>query len=80
VASDLPVLREVGGTAAVYCPVGDIDSWKAGVVNLLMDRSEGNERWTLRLQAILEWARNFTWVETARRTADIYRRVLEGRG
>jgi glycosyltransferase involved in cell wall biosynthesis len=80
VASDLPVLREVGGPAAVFCRVGDIDSWKAGVANLLMDRSQGNERWTLRLQAILEWARNFTWVETARRTADIYRSVLKGRG
>ena len=27
IASDLPVLREVGGTAAAYCAVGDIQGW-----------------------------------------------------
>ena len=26
-ASDLPVLREVGGDAIVYCPMGDIEAW-----------------------------------------------------
>ncbi len=26
-ASDIPVLREVGGDAAIYCPVGDISTW-----------------------------------------------------
>ncbi len=28
-ASDIPVLREVGGDGAIYSPVGDIDSWVA---------------------------------------------------
>ena len=32
IASDLPVLREVGGTAATYCAVGDIEGWKNAVV------------------------------------------------
>src|SRR5262249_36280105 len=27
VASDIPTLREAGGTAAVYCPVGDVPAW-----------------------------------------------------
>jgi glycosyltransferase involved in cell wall biosynthesis len=27
IASDIPVLREVGGDAAIYCPVGDIGEW-----------------------------------------------------
>ncbi|MCY6494521.1 glycosyltransferase [Leptolyngbya sp. GGD] len=27
VVSDLPVLREVGGEAAIYCPVGEIATW-----------------------------------------------------
>jgi glycosyltransferase involved in cell wall biosynthesis len=26
-ASDIPVLREVGGEAVVYCPMGDIETW-----------------------------------------------------
>lgn len=29
VASDIPVLREVGGDAAIYCQVGDIGEWSA---------------------------------------------------
>jgi glycosyltransferase involved in cell wall biosynthesis len=32
-ASDIPVLREVGGDAAIYSPVGDINAW---VTNSLM--------------------------------------------
>ena len=27
IASDIPVLREVGGDAVIYCPVGDISIW-----------------------------------------------------
>lgn len=27
IASDIPVLREVGGDAVIYCPLGDIDAW-----------------------------------------------------
>ena len=28
-ASDIPVLREVGGDAVIYCPLGDIEAWVA---------------------------------------------------
>ena len=34
-ASDLPALREVGGDAAAYCPVGDIDAWTTAAAALL---------------------------------------------
>lgn len=27
IASDIPTLREVGGSAAVYCPVGEVATW-----------------------------------------------------
>jgi glycosyltransferase involved in cell wall biosynthesis len=37
VASDIPVLREVGGTGAMFCPVADIPSWVETVVQLLVD-------------------------------------------
>ena len=29
IASDIPVLREVGGDAVIYCPLGDIEAWVA---------------------------------------------------
>jgi glycosyltransferase involved in cell wall biosynthesis len=35
VASDIPVLREVGGDAVTYCPVGDVPQWVHTVGRLL---------------------------------------------
>jgi glycosyltransferase involved in cell wall biosynthesis len=37
VASDIPVLREVGGDGAAYCPVGNIRRWVDTVLTLLSD-------------------------------------------
>ena len=37
VASDIPSLREVGGDAAIYCPVGDVGAWSAAVARALDD-------------------------------------------
>ncbi|MDM9383293.1 glycosyltransferase [Chlorogloeopsis sp. ULAP01] len=37
VASDIPVLREVGGKAAVYCPMGDVSAWVKTVEQLLVN-------------------------------------------
>ncbi|MFI5494837.1 glycosyltransferase family 4 protein [Actinoplanes sp. NPDC051859] len=36
-ASDVPVLREVGGTAAQYVPPGCAEAWAAGITRLLAD-------------------------------------------
>jgi alpha-1,3-rhamnosyl/mannosyltransferase len=67
VAAPEPALREVGGDAAVYAEDGDFG---AAVGRALGERD--------RLSAAgLERARLFSWRETARRTADVYRRVLE---
>jgi alpha-1,3-rhamnosyl/mannosyltransferase len=66
VAAPEPALREVGGDAAVYAEDGD---FAAAVGRALGERD--------RLSAAgLERARLFSWRETARRTADVYRRVL----
>ena len=37
VASDLPVLREVAGQSAEYCPVGDIPSWVETSRRVILD-------------------------------------------
>ena len=37
VASDIPALREAGGPAAAYAPVGDVGAWSAAVAKLLAD-------------------------------------------
>jgi glycosyltransferase involved in cell wall biosynthesis len=42
VASDIPVLREVGASAALYAPVGDIEAWVRSVAGVLGERSNGS--------------------------------------
>jgi glycosyltransferase involved in cell wall biosynthesis len=66
VAADDPALREVAGAAAVYAGPGEL----AAAVRRALD-----ERAPL-AAAGLARARAFSWVEAARRTADVYRRVL----
>jgi glycosyltransferase involved in cell wall biosynthesis len=66
VAADEPALREVGGDAAIYAEHGD---FAAAAVSALAQHA--------RLSAAgIERAKSFSWTETARRTAEVYRRVL----
>ncbi len=66
VAADEPALREVGSDAVVYAEDGD---FAAAVARALADR-------TRLVAAGLERAKAFSWTETARRTAEVYRQVL----
>ena len=67
VATPDPALREVAGEAAVFAePVG----LGQAVATALADRDR-------LVAAGLERARAFSWEETARRTADVYREVLD---
>ena len=66
VAAPESALLEVAGDAAVFA---EPDAFAAGVERALADRD--------RLRAAgLERARAFSWTESARRTADVYREVL----
>ena len=76
VASDLEALREVGGSACRYCPVGDIEAWKRTIAQELDELPRQITAQSRRQQAI-EQASRYTWAENARRTTDIYRRVIE---
>jgi glycosyltransferase involved in cell wall biosynthesis len=79
VASDLPVLREVGGMAAAYCPVADVSVWKETVVRLLREKLEKRGAWELRRQQAIEYAAQFSWAENAQQTVRIYQQVLSGK-
>jgi alpha-1,3-rhamnosyl/mannosyltransferase len=61
-----PALREVAGEAGSYAEGGDLT---AAVTRVLADRARF-------VSAGLERARRFSWEETARVTADVYRKVL----
>ena len=77
VASGLAVLREVGGEAATYVPVGEVTRWGEVVVSLLEERVADAERWRQRRTAGLAQAAGFTWAEYARKMVTVYREVLD---
>ncbi|NOK05019.1 MULTISPECIES: glycosyltransferase family 1 protein [Myxococcus] len=71
VASDLPVLREVGAEACTYCPVGDVPAWVESVAALLAGHDAQPSRETR-----LTRASRFTWAAHARTVLDAYLRLL----
>ncbi len=72
VASDLPVLREVGEDTCAYCPVGEVPSWVEAVDALLTGRQPPPSR-----EARLARASRFTWAAHTRTVLDAYLRLLE---
>jgi glycosyltransferase involved in cell wall biosynthesis len=75
-ASDLPPLREAGGAAAVYRPVGDLPAWTEAVLALLDDHQRRTIAWHARRAAGLAHARRFHWSHHVRRLLEIYHSVL----
>jgi glycosyltransferase involved in cell wall biosynthesis len=72
-ASDIPSLREAGGEATRFLPVGDVNAWADAVVEAIR-RPE-----TLPSPASrLEQAGRFSWSRHARIIADTYRGLLVG--
>lgn len=76
VASDIPVLREVGGDAAEYCPVGDIGAWSETVCAMLRERRDDPSRWEARRCLALRQAAKFSWSRFTAQVVEIYDRVL----
>ena len=74
VATDIPVLREVGGGAARYAPLGDIAAWRSALLAILRNQGGETTRAGIR-RAGVEQAGRFTWVGFADSMAAIYTRV-----
>jgi glycosyltransferase involved in cell wall biosynthesis len=70
-ASDLPVLREVGGDAALYCPVGDVAAWAQTVGRLLANPGSAPAR-----EARLAQAARFSWARHAQIIVEAYKRLF----
>src|SRR5436305_4628429 len=80
VASDLDVLREVGGSAATYCSVGEVAAWSKSVIELLRLRCTDERQWDKLRTAGITQAAKFTWREYVARTVELYREVLSSCG
>jgi alpha-1,3-rhamnosyl/mannosyltransferase len=76
VASDLPVLRELGGDAALYAPALDEETWAERVEELLSD-GELAERLAA---AGRERAARFTWERAAEEHVAVFREAAESSG
>ncbi len=77
VASDIAALREAGGEACVYCPVGDVQAWVSAISELLQEGSQHPERRAERKSKAREQARQFSQSAYAGRMMAVYREVLK---
>jgi glycosyltransferase involved in cell wall biosynthesis len=75
VATALDVLREVGGDAGVYAPLGGASAWHDAVVSLLNERASNPVAWSARREACVRQAGRYSWARYASRMAEIYERV-----
>jgi glycosyltransferase involved in cell wall biosynthesis len=73
VASDIPVLREVGGDAVLYRPVGDVAGWADAVARVLADPAAAPPRATRVARAA-----RFSWAAHARVVGEAYLRLAGG--
>lgn len=73
IASDIPVLREVGGKAAAYCLVGDISTWVKTVEQLLINPSSAPV-----VDVRLLQAKKYSWAVHAQVIAQSYLRLAGG--
>jgi len=72
VASDIPAIREAGGPAALYAPVGDVPAWTDLVVRAITDPTFLPPR-----ADRLLWSSQFTWTASANTIAAAYHRLLK---
>ncbi len=79
-ASDLAVLREVGGDAAEFFAVGDVAGGIAMALSLIGQRANDPVRRRERRAAGLANAAKYSWSEFARRYAELYRQTASARG
>jgi len=75
IASDIAALREVGGSAAQYCPPGDVDCWVEALVQLQREQADEATRARRRAACLSEAAR-FDWKLYAAQMAALYQQPL----
>jgi glycosyltransferase involved in cell wall biosynthesis len=80
IASDLAVLREVGGSAVEFCKAGDVEAWTEKAAALLRERQETPLQWSVRRERGRDHARRFTWERFAADVVNVYRDVARETG
>jgi glycosyltransferase involved in cell wall biosynthesis len=75
IASDLPVVREVGGAAVEYVPADDLAAWSVAVERLLIERRDAPAARAVRRDQGLALAARFSWDNSVAATVALYRRI-----
>jgi glycosyltransferase involved in cell wall biosynthesis len=75
VASDIPVLREIGGSSAQYCAVGDIDLWQREIRKLIETRKDQPVEWMRLRSGGISRAAEFRWDVAAARLRELYSKL-----
>jgi len=78
VASDIPVLREIGGDVASYAPLGDIPVWRDTVLALFHERDTAPAAWAARRAAARVRAADFSWSRYASEVVEVYDAIVNG--
>ncbi len=73
VCSDLPVLREIADSVAIFCDPTDPGAFAAAITQVLRSPPGRETR-----ERGLAQARRFSWQHASEKTADVYERVLVG--
>jgi glycosyltransferase involved in cell wall biosynthesis len=76
IASDIPALREVGGTAALYAPPGDVSRWVEALEQLEVEQRDPAAR-ERRRAACVSAAAKFDWRRYAAQMAALYVQPVE---
>lgn len=71
IASDIPALREVGGSAALYCPPGDIARWVDTLMAFQHEQMNPAVR-ERRRAACISAASTFDWTRYGSQMAELY--------
>lgn len=74
VVSAIPALEEIGGSAAVFCPAGDVEAWVSALTNLLLQQQRDPGAWSARKQAAIAAAARFDWRSYASDMTKLYLR------
>jgi glycosyltransferase involved in cell wall biosynthesis len=73
IASDIPVLREVGGQAVIYCPTADVSAWVQTVAAILSNPTTAPS-----LNLRLDQGQKYSWSSHAQIIAQSYLKLAGG--
>jgi glycosyltransferase involved in cell wall biosynthesis len=74
-ASDIAILREIGGAAAEYCPVDDRHCWADRVMQITAEKQQQPAMYESRSRSGLAQAAKFSWDKHISDVAAVYRRL-----